>query len=92
MEKQSLAVKDIFVEHVGKLELAIILKGDAFTDKNGLNYYLRSEKMAENLPKRFNLTFSKTTKNPSLNAFNNIKGIYFIQPISPKEGAQNART
>ena len=40
--------------------------------------------MAENLPKQFNLTLSKTTKNSSLNAFNKIKGIYFMQPISPK--------
>lgn len=40
--------------------------------------------MAENLPKQFNLTLSKTTKNSSLSAFNKIKGIYFMQPISPK--------
>ncbi|WP_119789571.1 T6SS effector amidase Tae4 family protein [Flavobacterium anhuiense] len=59
-------------------------KGNTFTDKDGLNYYLSSEKMAENLPKQFNLTLSKTTKNSSLSAFNKIKGIYFMQPISPK--------
>jgi hypothetical protein len=49
---------------------------------DGKNYYLSSTGLKNYISNNYNLT-SITTTNSSLSAFAGIKGIYFMQPISP---------
>ncbi len=61
-----------------------IVKGaGTYKGANGKNYILSSKGLANYISKNYNVTSSVTT-NSSLSSFAGQKGIYFMQPISPK--------
>lgn len=60
------------------------VKDVTYTGGNGKNYFLSSEKMTEYLPKQFNVSAIASSTSVTLSNFTNLRGIYFMQPKSPK--------